>query len=298
MKAECVLECSSWLGEGPLWVAPEGRLYWTDVTSYEVHSWDPVRGTHEVTKTPEMVTAMATRRSGGLIVAAASGLDLWDLADGDRIRFVEPEVHLPGNRSNDGKCDRRGRFWLGTMANNLNGDGTGRDLTGRTGNLYRIDGDGTVHHMDGPFGVCNTLAWSPDDRTMYFADSLEGIYCYDFDAEAGEVSNRRMFARTDDPAHGVPDGSTIDSDGFLWNCRWGGGGIIRWAPDGTIDRKIDLPCALVTSATFGGADLDTLYVTTARHGLSASELAEQPLAGGIFAIDAGVRGIAETPFAG
>ena len=279
-------------------MAAESCLYWTDVPSYEVHRWNPVTGVRDVSKTPEMVTAMAPRRAGGMIAAAASGLDLWDPASGERTRFAEPEANLPANRSNDGKCDRRGRFWLGTMANNLNDDGSGKDLSGHTGYLYRIDGDGGVHRMDGPFAICNTFAWSPDERTMYFADSLDGIYCYDFDAEAGTVSNRRMFAKTDDPAHGAPDGSTIDSDGFLWNCRWGGGGIIRWAPDGTIDRKIDFPCALVTSATFGGANLDTLYVTTARHGLSDAELADQPLAGGIFAIDPGVRGIAETPFEG
>jgi len=298
MKAECVLDCGNWLGEGPVWVAAERRLYWTDVTSRKVHRWDPATGAHDVIATPDMVTAMAPRRSGGLIAATDKGVELWDPATGERSSFVKPEADLPGNRSNDGKCDRHGRFWLGTMGNNLNADGTAKDLPGTTGSLYRIDGDGTATKMDGPFAISNTFAWSPDDRTMYFADTLQGIYCYNFDVEAGAIANRRIFATTDDPALGVPDGSTIDAEGYLWNCRWGGGGVIRWAPDGTVDRKIDLPSSLVTSAAFGGDDLDTLYVTTARFGLSDAELAEQPLAGGIFAIDAGVRGVPEVPFAG
>jgi sugar lactone lactonase YvrE len=245
-----------------------------------------------------MITAMAPRKSGGLIAATDKGVEFWDPATDERSPFVTPETGLPGNRSNDGKCDRSGRFWLGTMANNLNADGTGKDLPGTTGNLYRIDADGSVAKMDGPFGVSNTFAWSPDNRTMYFADSLKGIYAYDFDLASGTIANRRLFAATDDPADGVPDGSTIDADGFVWNCRWDGGGIIRWAPDGTIDRRIALPSSRVTSAIFGGENLETLYVTTARFDMSEGELAAQPLAGGIFAIDAGVRGIAEVPFAG
>jgi len=298
MNVECVLDCRNWLGEGPMWMPSERRLYWTDVPSRQVHRWNPTSGEQEVFATPDMVTAMAPRRSGGLIVATDKGVEFWDPATNQRTAFVAPEKGLPGNRSNDGKCDRHGRFWLGTMSNNLNADGTGRDLAGTTGNLYRIDADGTATKMDGPFGVSNTFAWSPDNRTMYFADSLKGIYAYDFDSESGAIANRRLFAATDDAADGVPDGSTIDADGFVWNCRWDGSGIIRWAPDGTIDRKIDLPCPRVTSAIFGGDDLDTLYVTTARFDMSEAELADYPLAGGIFAIDAGVRGIAEVPFAG
>ncbi len=297
MKPVCVLDAKCWLGEGPTWSAAEGCLIWTDVPAYRVHRWFPASGRHDVFATPEMVISLALRASGGLIAATTSGVELWDPDTGLRLRLAAPEADLAGNRSNDGKCDRRGRFWLGTMGNNLNPDGTGKDLPGRTGHLYRIDADGTATRMDGPFGICNTLAWSPDDRTMYFGDSLAGIYAYDFDLDRGRISGRRPFAMTDDPALGVPDGSTIDAEGYLWNCRWGGGCVLRWAPDGTLDRRIDLPCAEVTSAAFGGPDLDVLYVTTARHGLDAAALAEQPQAGGLFAIDAGVRGIPEVPFA-
>ena len=294
--AECVFDCKHWLGETPVWSATEGCLYWSDVPAYAVHRWNPASGEHRSWKMPEFVTAIATTNQGGLIIATTTGIDIWDTETDRRTRLAEPEANLPANRSNDGKCDRQGRFWLGTMYNNLKPDGTGMEIDEHSGNLYRIEADGSVDHVDGPFGIGNTLAWSPDDKTMYFADSLAGVYAYDFDAASGSVDNRRMFARTDDPSDGVPDGSAIDSDGFLWNCRWGGGGLIRWAPDGTIDRKVALPCAQVTSAAFGGPDLAILYVTSARHGLSDAALAEQPLAGGIFAIDAGVRGLPETPF--
>ncbi|MSP82436.1 MAG: SMP-30/gluconolactonase/LRE family protein [Alphaproteobacteria bacterium] len=296
MRVTCVVDARCWLGEGPVWSAAEGCLTWADVPAYRVHRWYPASGRHDVFTTPEMVISLALCRSGGLIAATTTGIELWNPDSGARRRIATPESALPGNRSNDGKCDRRGRFWLGTMGNNLNPDGTGRELPGKTGQLHRIDGDGTSTRMDGPFGICNTLAWSPDDRTMYFGDSLVGIYAYDFDLARGTISGRRRFAVTDDPALGVPDGSTIDAEGYLWNCRWGGASVLRWAPDGTLDRRIDLPCDQVTSAAFGGPDLSILYVTTARHGLDEAALARQPLAGGLFAIEAGVSGIAEVPF--
>ncbi|MEX2650790.1 MAG: SMP-30/gluconolactonase/LRE family protein [Alphaproteobacteria bacterium] len=298
MKATCVLDAMCWLGEGPVWSPTERCLYWTDVPAYRVHRWFPATGRHDVFATPEMVISLALREAGGLVAATTTGVELWNPDSGVRHRLAAPEAGLPGNRSNDGKCDRRGRFWLGTMANNLNADGTGRELPGKSGSLYRIDADGTATRMDGPFGICNTLAWSPDNATMYFGDSLAGLYAYRFDAERGTIADRRPFAMTEDAALGVPDGSTIDAEGYLWNCRWGGGCVLRWAPDGTLDRKIELPCDQVTSAAFGGPDLDILYVTTAWHGLGGAERAKQPLAGGLFAIEAGVPGIPEVPFAG
>jgi len=281
-----------------MWSAAEGCLYWTDVPSYRVHRWYPANDRHDVFETPEMVTALAPRRRDGLIAATTSGVELWNPDTGHRRRLAAPESNLPGNRSNDGRCDRQGRFWLGTMANNLNPDGTGRDLLERSGHLYRIDADGAATRMDGPFGICNTLAWSPDDRTMYVGDSLVGLYTYDFDLPSGSIRCRRPFAMTDDSSLGVPDGSAIDADGYLWNCRWGGGCVLRWTPDGRLDRRVDLPCDQVTSAAFGGKNLDVLYVTTARHGLSEETLARQPLAGAVFAIDAGVRGLPDVPFVG
>ncbi len=295
---ECVVDCKAWLGEGPLWSPDERCLYWTDVPSYTMHRWSPGSGETSTWKMPEMVNSMALRRSGGMIATTTTGVDFWDPETEKRERLCAPDASVPTNRSNDGKCDRQGRFWFGTMHNNLNPDGSARPIEGSTGNLFRIDADMSHHHMESDVGISNTFAWSPDDTIMYFADTFIGIYAYDFDAASGAISNRRMFAKTDDESLGLGDGSTIDSEGFVWNARWDGGCLIRWAPDGTIDRTISLPCSRVTSAIFGGEDLDVLYVTTARYDLSEGDLAGQPLAGGIFAIDTGTKGIAETPFAG
>jgi L-arabinonolactonase len=295
---ECVVDCKAWLGESPLWSPDEKCLYWTDVPSYTVHRWHPASGETKMWKMPEMVTAMSLRARGGMIIATTSRVDFWDPETGARERVCAPESSIPINRSNDGKCDRQGRFWFGSMQNNLNADGTPRPIEGSTGNLYRVDPDGSFQHFESNIGVSNTFAWSPDDTIMYFADTFVGIYAYDFDADSGATSNRRLFAKTEHEALGFPDGSTIDSEGFIWNARWDGGCLIRWAPDGTIDRTVAFPCSRVTSAIFGGDDLDVLYVTTARYDLSEAERAEQPLAGGIFALDTGTKGIAEVPFAG
>lgn len=295
-KVECVFEAKCSLGEGPCWSPREGALYWTDVPARRLHRWAPASGEHRIWPMPEMVTSIALRAKGGLVLASHTGIDFFDPASGRLERFVAPEAGKPKNRSNDGKCDRQGRFWYGTMMNNIAEDGSELPITERSGGLYRIDPDGTVTQFEQGLGIANTFAWSPDDRTMYFGDTMEAIYAYDFDPATGNVANRRVFARTGQ--RGYADGSTIDAQGFLWNARWDGGCLIRWAPDGSIDRIVEMPCRRVTSAVFGGPDLETLYVTTVRYGLSEAELAEQPLAGGIFAVDAGVRGLPDGAFAG
>jgi sugar lactone lactonase YvrE len=295
-KVACVLESGCSLGEGPCWSRREGALYWTDVPAKRIHRWSPATGGHRTWPMPEMVTVIAPRTRGGLILASQSGIDFFDPESGKLERFAAPEADKPRNRSNDGKCDRQGRFWYGTMMNNFGPDGSEVPITDRTGGLYRIDPDGTVTQCERGIGISNTLAWSPDNRTMYFGDTLEAIYAYDFDPAKGTIANRRVFARTEQ--YGYGDGSTIDAEGYLWNARWDGGCIIRWSPDGAIDRIVEIPCRRVTSAVFGGPNLETLYVTTVRYGLSDTELAQQPFSGGIFAIETGVRGLPDGEFAG
>lgn len=300
MKPECVLEAGCWLGEGPCWDAREGGLYWTDVPSRRIHRWVP-GGEHVQWDMANMVTAIAPRASGGLIIAETNGVAFFDPQTGQTTPFVAPEADKPFNRSNDGGCDRQGRFWLGTMFNNLAEDGSAIDIPGNTGTLYRIDPDGSSTAMVVDVGISNTLAWTADDRVFYFADTFSGIYKFDFNSEQGTIANRQPFAMQDRPEfseRGHPDGSTIDSEGFVWNCRWDGGCVIRIAPDGSIDRIVELPCSRVTSAVFGGPDLDTLYITTVTYGLDDAERADQPLAGGIFAYDPGVKGLADGVFAG
>ena len=297
-RPECVFEAKDWLGEGPCWHPAERALYWTDVPSKKIKRWQPASGSHASWAMPEMVTAIAVRGQGGLIVASHTGIDFFDPATGRPTRFVAPEKDKSKNRSNDGKCDRRGRFWYGTMMNNFAPDMSELPITGNTGGLYRIDPDGSIHTFEQGLGIANTFAWSPDDKTMYFADTLDAIYVYDFDAASGRVGNRRTFGKLDTTQYGVPDGSTIDAEGFLWNARWDGGCLVRWAPDGKVDRVVQMPCRRVTNCIFGGPGLDVLYITTVRYGLSDGDLAEQPLAGGIFALDPGVKGIPDGEFAG
>lgn len=299
-KPEVVVEAECWLGEGPCWDAKDQVLYWTDVPSRRLHRWGQEFG-HDSWEVPEMMTAIATRQSGGLLVAELHRLVFFDPDTGEIEPFAAPEAGKPSNRSNDGKCDRQGRFWYGTMLNNLAEDGSPIDIAESKGALYRVMPDGASKQMATGIGISNTFAWSPDDKAFYFADTFTGIGVYDFDPARGEIANRRDFAmqtRDELSALGHPDGSTIDADGFLWNCRWDGGCVIRFAPDGSIDRVVEMPCRRVTSAIFGGPNLDTLYITTARYGLEEEDLADQPLAGAVFAYDPGVKGLPDGVFAG
>jgi sugar lactone lactonase YvrE len=296
-EVECVLQAKCSLGEGPAWHAKESALYFVDAPGKRIHRWHPASGEHRTFDTPELATAVIPRNNGGLLVVLGSRLAFFDMATGVFTPFVAPEADLPKNRSNDAKCDSRGRLWYGTMQNNFAPDMSEAPITGSAGWLYRISGDGSVKRMDGPFGISNTFAWSFDDRTMYFGDTLKNtIYAYDFEAEAGEISNRRDFASVEEMGFG--DGSAIDRQGFLWNARWDGGCVIRFAPDGTVDRVVKMPCRRVTSCAFGGDDLSTLYVTSVRYGLTEAELADEPLAGSVFAIDAGVKGLPVGTFSG
>lgn len=296
-EVACVVESKCRLGEGPAWHPRESALYWADVPARRIHRWHPATRTHRTFDAPELTVGVIVRANGGLLVVLGSRIDFFDSASGKLSPFVAPEASIPGNRSNDAKCDSRGRLWYGTMQNNFAPDTSEVPITGNSGWLYRIDGDGSITRMDGPFGISNTFAWSPDDRVMYFGDTMANqIYAYDFDAGSGAISNRRPFAKADGLGYG--DGSAIDAEGYLWNARWDGGAVIRFAPDGSIDRVVKMPCKRVTSCAFGGDDLRTLYVTSVRYGLSDAELDEQPLAGSLFAIDAGVKGQPVGQFAG
>jgi sugar lactone lactonase YvrE len=239
---------------------------------------------------PEMVGSLAIRSRGGLLVALQSRLALFSLDTMEIVSVASPEGHLPHKRFNDGKCDRRGRFWVGTMNNLVRGEPSGA--------LYRLSPEHHCDKVDEGFGIPNSIAWSPDDKTMYFADTFARmIFTYSFHIEDGAIGERRVFAHNEEGS-GAPDGSTVDADGFLWNAVYGGWRLHRYAPDGRIDRAIELPVSQPTSCAFGGPNLDILYVTTATQRLSPEELSRQPLAGGLLAIDAGVKGLPEPYFGG
>jgi sugar lactone lactonase YvrE/DNA-binding IclR family transcriptional regulator len=285
----CAVPTTAFLGEGPTWLAFEQRLAFVDILAPSIIVADPLDGSFQTHPMPELVSAIVPRKRGGFLAAMQTGLKAVDLGTGQTTVMASPESAKPGNRFNDGKCDRLGRFWAGTLA---------IDTTPGHGSLYRLDPDGRCSTMDEGFHISNGLGWSPDDRLFYFTDSgAKRIYVYDFDLKSGSISNRRIFVELPDGV-GTPDGLAVDSKGFVWSAHWDGWCVTRYAPDGKVERVINLPVPRPTSCAFGGPDFSTLYVTSARIRLSAQQLAEAPLSGSVFAIRAGVSGLPETPFAG
>jgi sugar lactone lactonase YvrE/DNA-binding IclR family transcriptional regulator len=284
-----VVPTSAFLGEGPTWIEATRRLILVDILAPSVIVADPADGGFVAYPMPELVSAVVPRRRGGLLAAMQTGLKAVDLGGGRVTTIASPEAAKPGNRFNDGKCDRRGRFFVGSLA---------IDTTPGHGSLWRLDPDGRCTLLDGGFHVSNGLGWSPDDRRFYFTDSgTRRIYVYDYDIETGAVAGRRTFVALPE-GMGVPDGLAVDAEGFVWSAQWDGWCVTRYDPDGRVDRVINLPVPRPTSCAFGGPDLSTLYITSARIRLSAQQLAEAPLSGSVFALATATRGLPETPFAG
>jgi len=285
----CVLDAKASIGENPVWSMEEKSLYWLDTTQQAIHRFDPKSGVNQTWTMPDLVCSFALRENGGLIVALGAGIFLLDL-ETMSINTIDEEVtDKTQTRLNDGRCDRAGRFWVGAMD---------LDKHRQIASLYRVDPDLSIHKIINELVVSNGLAWSPDGGTLYHSDSRQNvIWAYDYDLKAGLPSNRRVFASTH-PDEGLPDGAAVDEDGFYWSAGVRGGRLTRYAPDGRIDRVIKLPISLPSMCAFGGENLDILYVTSAREFLSESELLKEPLAGGIFAIDVGVKGVPEPCFKG
>ena len=256
-------------------------------------SWTSTAGTDRHATLGPTIGAVALRRDGGLVLARNHGFSTLD-GDLDRAEQSLTElagvsVDRDGIRFNDAKCDPAGRLWGGTMA---------MDMSGPFGALYRLDPDATVHVMRPGVTVSNGLGWSPDDTRMYYIDSLAGgIDTYRYDRDTGEISEQRRFVDISSDL-GEPDGLTVDATGAVWVAVWRGGVVHRYTPAGELDTIVHLPATLTTCPCFGGADLDTLYITTAHCDLTPEARDAQPLAGGVFACRPGVGGLASTPFAG
>ena len=287
MIPRVVVAAGNLIAESPVWSVSEQALYWVDVEGRLVQRLD-ASGEIAQWPMPEATGCIGLRRGGGLVAAMRTGFHTLDTDSGAPTPILDPEADLPENRFNDGKVDRRGRFWAGS-----------KHITDRsraTGALWRLDGAGGCTRMDEGFTCTNGIAWSADDRTMYLCDTwVRRIYAYDFDLDAGTVARRRLFAELS-PEEGYPDGLTVDAENFVWSARFDGGGVARYAPDGRLDRFVALSVRNVTSVIFGGADLATLYITTARFHLTEAELGAQPDAGHIFAIEPGVKGLSEPEF--
>lgn len=283
------------LGEGPVWDAEGQGLYWVDIVGKTVFRLEPSSGEVRAWATPAHVAAAVPRRSGGLLVALVDGLHAMSLATGLVTPFARPDPD-PANRSNDSRTDPQGRFWLGTMNNNLAANGSPRPIRGSTGGLFRVEADGRSTQVLSGVGITNSLCWSPDGRTLYFADTLLGtIWAFPFEPETGELGERRVFAGPD-AAPGHPDGASVDEAGRLWSARWGAGRVTCFSPDGRVEREIELPAAQPTCTAFGGPDRRTLYVTSARQELEG--LAPDSPDGALFAVPVDTPGLASAPFAG
>ena len=296
-KVELYNDCKNLLGEGITWSADQENLYWLDVVIpsklFQLHLPTNKLSTFIM---PEMISSISIRSKKDLIIASQYGVYNYNLTSNNFTRLIETEPLLKFNRSNDGASDIKGRFWFGTMQNNLDEEGQDIPITKNSGSLYRLNTDLTLDKIESNLGIPNTFIWNPDNTKFYFTDSMEGIiYSYDFNEKSGEITNKTKFATFN---RGIPDGSTMDSEGFVWNCRWGGSCVVRFDPLGRVDRVLEVPIANVTNCVFGGKDLKTLFITTARQGLSKEYVKKNPYAGSLFAIDLSIKGIEDNNFLG
>ena len=268
------------LGEGPWWSPRDGVLWRVDILGQTLHSWNPVSGASEHWPVGEDLGFAVPTSDGRLVLGLRSGIAIFDPATGEQ----EPLIQTPGSaqsRFNDGKTDRQGRVWAGTIVD---------DLTVRNGVFGRLDAN-DFHIGADDLGISNGLGWSPDNATMYLTDSAIGtIWAYDFDSDTARMTNRRTFAVDNDCE---PDGLTVDAEGGVWSAKWDGGRVVRYDADGVISEVVEIPVSRPTSCSFGGPGLDTLFVTSASVGLDEDECASTG-AGAVFAMTPGVIGIAET----
>ncbi len=282
-----VLQTEDVIGEVPLWDAASARLSWIDIFKPAMHVHDPVTGTLESYTPPEKLGSYGLAGSGRYIVAGRGGISVWEPATGKFDRLSTPEADRPDNILNDGRVDASGRFVVGSME---------KTLTRPDGRLWQVTQGKTRLLQGKDVMLPNSVCWSPDGTTFYFGDSRSNlIFAYDYDQATGDISNRRLFTDTS-AMPGECDGSSVDVDGYVWNARYGGGCILRFAPDGSLDRKIDLPVSRIAHLAFGGPDLKTIYVTTGRFRMKPEELEAEPWSGGLLAMDADIAGLPEATY--
>lgn len=289
----CVAPTGDVCGEGAVWHAVHNAVYWCDINRFLIHRFTLADQSVRSWLFDEPVTALAlTNRPDVLVVVLGSRVILWEPATDTRQAPLFCLEGWPRVRLNDARVDPRGSLWMGSMRNNVKPDGSNGEAGGQDGVLFRLDPNGQSSVWRRNIGISNTLGWSPDRTRFYFADSPANlIWQYDYNRSTGAIENERPYL--EGFSRGLPDGSTVDSEGYLWNCRFFGGCIVRVAPDGVIDRVVEMPVKNITTCTFGGSDLKTLYVTTAKVEAPAADR----LAGGLYAIPAEVAGQPENQFA-
>ena len=285
-KIETAYRCKNTLGEGITFSKKDQTLYWLDIdNTSKLHRFNLTNQQIDSFEIPEIVTATSIKSENEIILVSNNGINLFNTNNKKFQRILNVENKLLHTRSNDGASDVMGRLWFGTMQNNFDKDGESIPIKENIGKLYRVDKDNIITTVEDNLGIPNTFVWSPDNKNFYFTDTLDGnIMKYDYDVETGNLSNKQFFANFD---RGFPDGSTMDTDGCLWNCRWGGSCVVRYKPSGEVDQVIEMPVENITNCVFGGKDLKTLFITSANNpGKNQHELD-----GSLFSINLNYQGL-------
>ena len=290
MKEEvrCVAPMGDICGEGAVWHPERGVLYWTDINRFLVHRFDPATGATESWLFREPVTSVnLTTDDDTLLLTLASGAGLWSPRTHPELKAIFTLAAAPAMRLNEARVDPRGSLWAGTMRNNVGAQGENLDVQFTGAVLYRVDPDGSVTEWKHDIGISNTMAWSPDAKTFYFGDTTANVlWAFDYDQHTGAISGERNLLAGF--SKGSPDGSAMDAEGFLWNARYDGGCVVRIAPDGRVDRVVEMPVASPTTCAFGGPDRKTLYITSAR--------SDEQFSGSLFALQVEVSGVPDGRF--
>lgn len=293
MMVESVAGSHDSVGESPVWHPEERCVYWVDINGARIRRFCLSTSALQTWQFNQPVTALSLcENAEHLVVAIGGHLILWNPRNDHRQDFAQVDTQWPRNRLNDGGSGPDGNFWVGSMQNNVASDGGELPIEANTGSLYRVTPNGEVTVHDSGFGITNTITWSPDKSVFYCGCSRSGVlYSYRFDRTKSEISQRRIFANSGYP--GVPDGSAVDCNGVLWNCRHSGKCILGFSPKGELVRKIEMPTTHITRCAFGGDDLRTLYVTTASLGAPNNE----PLAGNLLSLRMETPGLPPYRFA-
>lgn len=291
-QINCAFEADNYLGETPVWAADESALYWVNCEQpSSLHRWSPETGAHDTWPMPDRIGGLVLKESGGALIVLADGLYDFDPAAGALEKRVASPLP-PHVKLHECQCDRQGRFWVGAYDHHFSP--TNRDSKG--GAVFRLDGD-VLTPVIKDVSVSNGMAFSPDGRTMYIADApTRRVDAYDLDPETGGLSNGREFVQLKD-GEGYVDGATVDMDGYYWLAAVGAGQLRRYAPDGTLDQIVQLPCSNPTKPAFGGAELDVIYVTTTKLPIVIPGVGGAELNGDLYAVRTGAKGLVDAKLA-
>ena len=285
-KAELLYKCNNKLGEGITFSKKDQNLFWLDIDNItKLYKFNLITEKKDYFEIPEIVTATSIKSKDELVLISNKGVNIFNIKNKKYSRILNIEDKIEHTRSNDGACDAMGRIWFGTMQNNFDEKGNDIPINDHIGKLYKVDNNKKITIVESGLGIPNTFIWSPDNTKFYFTDTLDGnILKYEYELQEGKISNKQNFAKFD---RGFPDGSTIDTDGCIWNCRYGGSCVVRFDPNGNVDQVFEMPVKNITNCIFGGNDMRTLFITTA----SNNGNDQHELDGSVFALNLNYEGL-------